>query len=217
MYTQVDIPEPFRVDVKPFVERPFYAGNTKFTTSDTRYSILPCNILHLPGDVIRSNPSLLNAMKIGSLYRANLELNITLAGTITHAGKILAAVLPPLPPGVNTLSGVQLINHALTGPHGTLNANEATSITIPVPWYCNADLATLDMDDTTTPTLDIVPVNGNYATFALIVMNPLSPSEGSSQELTVTIEAIFKNLDVVVPTPRFVKWVPQFSEKPLRV
>lgn len=215
MFTQVDIPEPYRIDVKPFVERPFYAGATKFTTTDVRYSVLPCYIQTLPGDVIRSNPSLLNAMKVGSLYRANLELNITLAGTITHAGKILAAVIPPLPPIPNALGGVELINHALSGPHGVLNANEATSITLPVPWYCNADLATLDMDTSVTPTLDITPVNGNYATLVLIVMNPLSPSSGSSQELAITIEAIFKNLDVVVPTPRYVKWFPQSFGKAL--
>jgi hypothetical protein len=150
-------------------------------------------------------------MKIGSLYKANLELNITLAGTITHAGKILAAILPPLPPSSNPVFGKEYINHALTGPHGFLHANEATSITLPVPWYCNSDLATLEMDTSVTTTLDITPENGNYGTLLLIVMNPLSPSSGSSNSLVLTIEAVFRALDVVVPTPRFVKWVPQSS------
>lgn len=209
MYTEVDIPEPYRVDVKPFVERPFYAGNVIFTTALARYDQIPSSITNLPGDVIRSNPSLLNAMKIGSLYRANLQLNITIAGTISHAGKVLAAILPPLPPSSIPLNGIPLINHALSGPHASLNANEATSVTLPVPWYCNSDLATLDMDQTSSSTLDIVPSNGNYATLVFIVMNPLSPSTGASQDLTITIEAIFKNLDVVVPTPRFVTWNPQ--------
>lgn len=210
MYTCVDIDEAYRIDAKPFVERPFYAGSLEFSNTSPRYSWLTCPIKNLPGDVIRSNPSLLNAMKIGSLYRADLVLNISMAGTITHAGKILVAALPPLPatPGL-LLQPVDWINIALSGPHAYLHANEATSVMLSIPWYCNSDLATLDMDTSTITSLDITPINGNYSTLAFIVMNPLAPSTGSSQRLTIVIEACFKNLDIVIPTPRLVQWTPQ--------
>lgn len=131
-----------------------------------------------------------------------------MAGTITHAGKILVGALPPLPPG-NINSSKEWINIIESGPHASLYANEATSVLLNIPWYCNSDLATLDMDTTLSTSLDITPINGNYCNLMFLVQNPLAPSTGSSQSLSIIIEACFKNLDIVVPTPRLVQWVPQ--------
>nr|WPR18048.1 MAG: capsid protein [Chemarfal virus 134] len=171
--------------------------------------MLPLTYTLLPGDIIRSNPSLLSAMKIASYYRADLVLNISVAGTITHSGCVLAAVLPPTPAPFNNNSHRDLINTCLSGPHAYLYANEATSVNITVPWYCNSDMATLDMElasPTYKPSVDITPINGNYATLALMVLNPLRPSQGSSTDVSIVIEACFKHLDMVVPTPRYVEW-----------
>nr|URG14450.1 MAG: capsid protein [Picornaviridae sp.] len=214
MYTKVDIDDSYRIDAKPYIERPFYAGSLTFSTADKRWEFLNTPLQYLPGDVIRSNPSLLNAMKIGSLYRADLVLNISMAGTITHAGKILVAALPPLPKypfAGPTLAGAEdvWVNTLLSGPHAYLHANEATSVMLTIPWYCNSDMATLDMDLTSANTLDITSSNGNYATLVFMVMNPLAPSAGSSTSLTIVIEACFKHLDILIPTPRYVSWVPQ--------
>jgi len=208
LYTKVDIPEAYRIDPKPYVERPFYAGTLSFKATDARYSLLSSPINHLPGDIIRSNPSLLQAMKIASLYRADLVLNISMAGTITHAGKVLVAALPPMPKGT-LLSDKQWINTMLSSPHASLFANEATSVMLTIPWYCNSDLATLDLDTQAATSLDITPINGNYSNLFFLVQNPLTPSNGSSTSLSIIIEACFKNLDIVVPTPRLVTWVPQ--------
>lgn len=210
MYTTIQIPEAYRIDAKPYIERPFYAGSVKFPTSATRYSWLQSPIKRLPGDVIRSNLALLNAMKIGSLYRADMVLNISMAGTITHAGCVLVSVLPPLNTYPNTVAGdVRTINTFLSSPHAFLYANEATSVNLTVPWYCNTDLATLNMDLVTETTMDLNTVTGNYGTLAFMVLNPLKPSTGSSIELTIVIEACFKNLDILVPTPRFATWTAQ--------
>jgi len=209
MYTKIDIPEAYRIDAKPYIERPFYAGSVKFPTTAGRYSWLDTPIKRLPGDVIRSNTALLNAMKIGSLYRSDLVLNISLAGTITHAGCILVAAIPPLNNYPNGVTGdMFLINTLLTSPHAFLYANEATSVNLAIPWYCNTDLATLNMDSS-EQTMDLSSISGNYASLVFMVLNPLSPSTGSSTELTIVIEACFKNLDILIPTPRFAKWQPQ--------
>jgi len=208
LFTQVDIDEAYRVDAKPYIERPFFAGSLEFTIIDPRYTLLSTPISSLPGDIIRSNPSLLGAMKIGSYYRADLVLNISMGGTITHAGKILVGAVPPMPLGI-IQSGKDWINTILSGPHASLFANEATSVMISIPWYCNSDLATLDMDTSQKTSLDITPINGNYSNLFFLVQNPLAPSNGSSQSLSIIIEACFKNLDIVVPTPRLVKWNPQ--------
>jgi len=210
MFTTIQIPEAYRIDAKPYIERPFYAGSVKFPKTATRYSWLQTPIKRLPGDVIRSNQALLNAMKIGSLYRADMVLNISMAGTITHAGCVLVAALPPLNAYPTSVPGdVRTINTFLTSPHAFLYANEATSVNLTIPWYCNTDLATLNMDLTNETTMDLNFVTGNYGTLAFMVLNPLSPSTGSSIELTIVIEACFKNLDILVPTPRFATWLPQ--------
>lgn len=209
LYTRVDIPEAYRMDVKSFIERPFFVESVEFPQTAARYSVLPLQASALPGDIIRSNISLLNAMKLASYYRADLVLNVSMAGTITHAGCLLVGIMPPIPAPFNSTSHVDLINTLLSGPHCFLYANEATSVNISVPWYCNADMATLDLEkrsETYLPSVDIVPINGNYATLVMMVLNPLQPSTGSTNKVTVIVEACFKRLEVSVPTPRFVTW-----------
>lgn len=208
--TVSDIPEAYRVDAKPWIERPFFVDRVIFDSSTSRYSLLNSTVQVLPGDVARSNPTLLNAFKIASLGRPDLTLNISMAGTIGHAGCILVAVLPPLHKYPS--DGRYFINTALCGPHAFLNANEATSVVLPVPWYCNTDMMTLDMDKTTAgyvPSLDININNGNYGTLVFIVMNPLAVATGSTNSLSIIVEACFKNFDMVVPTPRYLTWSAQ--------
>lgn len=205
------MPEPFRMDAKAFIERPFFVTSLDFNTSLTRYSSIPNSISRLPGDIIRSNSSLLNAMKIASYYRADLMLNISMAGTIAHSGCVLVGIIPPAPWPLNSNSHMNLINTLLSGPHAFLFANEATTINLGVPWYCNTDMATLDMDTSSgyKPSLDIVPTNGNYATLAMVVINPLTVASGGSTTVPIVVEACFKALDILVPTPRYVTWQAQ--------
>lgn len=204
-----NIPDAYRVDAKPWIERPFFVDQVMYTTTAQRFSVLSSAVRFLPGDIARSNPNLLNAFKMAALGRSDLVLNISMAGTIGHAGCLLAAVLPPMPsyPTDATL----LINTALTGPHAFLFANEATSVVIPVPWYCNTDMMTLDMDGDVAyrNTADITSINGNYGTLVFIVMNPLAVSDNSAIELSVVVEACFKHLDMVIPTPRYLAFAPQ--------
>lgn len=116
--TVIDVPEAYRIDTKPYTERPFFAGEVVFPTSAARYTFLNTSIKFLPGDVIRSNASLLSAMKIASYYRSDLVLNISMAGTISHAGCILVGVLPPFPSYPTTgTPHPRLINTIMSGPH----------------------------------------------------------------------------------------------------
>lgn len=213
MFMKVDIPDAYRVDAKSFIERPFYVDEITFPDTANRYDILTSTVKFLPGDIARSNPSVLNMFKMAAYGRPDLMLNVSMAGTITHAGCVLVGILPPMPayPNLTGTTNKNLINTILTGPHAFLYANEATSVAIPVPWYCNTDLATTDMEQTAgySTTLDITITNGNYATLVYMVLNPLRPSTGSSKSLRIIVEACFKNFDLAVPTPRYVTWVAQ--------
>lgn len=212
-FMRVSIPDAYRVDAKAFIERPFYVDEVTFPSTAQRYSLLTNTVRFLPGDIARSNPSVLNMFKMASYGRPDLVLNASMAGTITHAGCVLMGVLPPMP--AYPTANKSLINTILTGPHAFLHANEATSIVVPAPWYCNADLATTDMDQTQgyQTTLDITETNGNYATLVFMVLNPLAPSTGSTNSLKIVVEACFKNFDLAVPTPRYVTWLPQSGRK----
>lgn len=212
-FMKVSIPDAYRVDAKAFIERPFYVDEVTFPNTAQRYSLLSNTVKFLPGDIARSNPSVLNMFKMASYGRPDLVLNASMAGTITHAGCVLMGVLPPMP--AYPTANKSLINTILTGPHAFLHANEATSIVVPAPWYCNADLATTDMDQTQgyQTTLDITETNGNYATLVFMVLNPLAPSTGSTNSLKIVVEACFKNFDLAVPTPRFVTWNPQSGRR----
>lgn len=214
MLSTISIPEEWRIDAQPFINRPFFLTSINWPNTVAQYRILPSSISKLPGDVIRSNTSLLNAMKMGSYYRQKLHLNISLAGTITHAGCLLVGVIPPLNAPLDTTSDQSiLINTLLSGPHAFLNANEATSVDLAVPWYCNTDVASLDVEENASSATDMSSLSlGNYGTLVFLVMNQLAPSSGSSVALNIIVDAIFHNLDILIPSARFVNFVSQSLE-----
>lgn len=206
------IGDEFRIDAKPFINRPFFVEEVKWADSAARYTFLPTTYYKLPRDIIRSNTTLLEGMKIGSLYRSSCELNVSVAGTITHAGCILVGIVPPFDvdlPSSGAADRSAFINTILSGPHGFLHANEATSLTLHVPWYCNTDLDSLDFTLPDTGYQNPVTLDnfaGNMATLVLMVLNPLQPSTSSSTSLSIIVEASFRHLDILVPTPRYVKY-----------
>lgn len=210
-YPEIDIGEEFRIDTKPFVNRPFFVETVVWNTTSPQYTCLPLSYSQLPRDIINSNDSLANAVKLGAYYRSDLVLNISVAGTITHAGTILAGILPPLSTPINPIANqYYLINTIMSGPHAFLSANEATSISLHVPWYCNTDLATLDFSTTSgnITSTDITKLNGNYGTLVLLVLNPLTPSDSSSNSLDIVVEAMFNALDILVPSPKYILYSP---------
>lgn len=207
-YPEIHIAEEFRIDAKPFINRPIFVTNVLWEDTVTQYTPIALPLYKLPVDIINSNPSLLNAVKLGAYYRSDLSLNISIAGTITHAGILLVGIIPPLSEPLASVPQPFLVNTLLSGPHGFLSANEATSLTLHVPWYCNSDLATLDLSDTNLipPSVDITNVNGNYATLVIMVLNPLQPSDGSSKAISLIVEAVFNSLDILVPSPKYITY-----------
>lgn len=203
IYPVIDFPEEYRIDTKPFVNRPFFVDSVVWS-NEVAYSFLNSKIKQLPRDIFTSNLSLETALKLGAYFRSDLSLNISVAGTIAHAGLILVGVLPPMPNGLET--NRYMVNTLLSGPHCFLNANEATSCVLHVPWYCNTDVASLDIrptHPTTTAALSECDFPGNFATLALMVLNPLAASASASMALNITIEACFSSLDIYVPSPKF--------------
>jgi hypothetical protein len=205
------LPSDYKVDASALLGRPFYVGNVEWPTSVDRRNVLELPINDLPRDVFRSNKTLYNAIKMASLGRASMELTISLSGTIGHSGCILFGVVPPVPSYPRD-DATQLINTLMSGPHGFLFANESTNITIPVPFYCNTDFGSLDVElDSIASAVDIHYRNCSYATLVAIVINPLLASEGSTNSLPINIEAKFNELEMYVPAPRYLDWEPPLN------
>lgn len=201
---ETSISDEFKMSIAPWINRPFFVGNVAWTTTATRYSNISTPVVTLPRDIFNSNPSLTRLMQLASMYRCKLCLNISITGTITHQGMLLAAILPPSTTDYST--GPLAINSMLTGPHAFLAANEASSVCLEVPWYNNSELGLLDSAKYTagpyTSNPDIVVPNANCATLLIKVINPLATSTGSSTSVNIVIEAFFKELDLFVATPK---------------
>jgi hypothetical protein len=214
-YPVLDISEEFRIDTKPFVNRPFFVESVTWS-NQAKYGLLSNVTKQLPRDIFISNKSLEMALKLGAYFRSDLYLNISVAGTIGHAGTVLVGILPPFP--FTFTSDVYLVNTLMSGPHCFLNANEASSCALHVPWYCNSDLDSLDISNTLSTGSGVTTTPhgsqntyapANSATLVMMVLNPLAISAGASTALQITIEACFSALDIYVPSPKFVKYVTQ--------
>lgn len=226
-----EIPSDFKLDMKPFIKRPFWLGTASWSDTATQYSLLTLPVENLPADVILSNKSLKQAVKVGSLMKPSLKIHVSLNGTLTHAGCLLVGILPP---GVDlraaqvSIGGnfVNLVNTMLTGPHIRLFANEATSAILDVPWFCNTDMCESYIENMNTANANEkanTPIAlsydstakskglGCYGKIAAMVLNPLRPGT-ASVPLTLVLEAIFDEFELAVPTPRFIDdndWVPE--------
>lgn len=206
----VHIDKAFKMDMQPFINRPFFLESVVWDTSKAKFSLLNVTRYKLPQHIITSNTTLLNGLKVGTLYRMAGKLNVSVAGTITHSGCVLVGILPPLQSDIDySLSQEFLINTILSGPHGFLFANEATSIMLDIPWYCNTDLDSLNVDSAAWTALNLNETPANCATLVMMVINPLQPSTGSSTSLTIVTEANLTNLEVYVPSPQYATYQPQ--------
>jgi hypothetical protein len=203
-YPVIDFKEEFRIDAKPFVNRPFFVESVIWS-KQAAYTFLRPKTKSLPRDIFTSNKSLEVALKLGAYFRSDLSLSISIAGTISHAGTLLVGILPPFPG--EFIDSKLLINSIMSGPHCFLSANEATSCVLHVPWYCNTDVASLDINPTVPIDLQAVCETskpGDFATLVIYVLNPLAFSDGASSALNITIEACFASLDIFVPCPKYI-------------
>lgn len=64
-YPVLDMPEEFRIDTKPFVNRPFFVETVSWS-NQAKYALLSNTTKELPRDVFKSNKSLEMALKLGA-------------------------------------------------------------------------------------------------------------------------------------------------------
>ena len=191
----------YQFDTRPFTGRYFYITTMKWAKTDPRYAVLS-PLPYLPNDIFTASTALINLVKQAAFYRMKLVLSLSVGGTISHGGCLLVSVTPPS--SQEFRAGPNIVNTAMTCPHGFLYACEATSLEVSVPWYCNVDYAPVPFYESNKN--GACDFNQTYATLVVMVMNPLVDG-GGSDTLNIVISAKFEELELRVPAPRTLKWV----------
>ena len=179
------------MDFSRILNKPFFIKNVLWRTTDTAHSII--NNIGIPSEILLNNLAKI-PFQSSSFYRAKIGVILQVAGTPMHQGIVLASAVPRV--GVATNNTSMLINKHLAAPHVFLSANEATPVILEVPFYSATKLRNVDLLNTTvgpeSPTLD-------YAQVALQVINPLLINAGGSSTVTISVHAVFMDMDFYVP------------------
>lgn len=210
MFNREFISSDYSMHLNALLNRYFLVATYDWDTSKPRYSY-DVIMRAVPGDVFRSNVAISNAIKVAALYRMKMVLSISVGGTLAHSGCLLVGVTPPAySDRILVTRPAFYINTLMSCPHGFLYANEATSIELNVPWYCNTDYAstyTYDDDDQDyMGSVDYQSLDNSYGSLIFFVLNPLA-SGGGSNTVQVTIQAKFIEMELKVPAPRYPKWI----------
>lgn len=136
-----------------------------------------------------------------ALFRAKMRAYLQVSGTPMHQGLCLAAAVPygyPVPGHPNQL---------LSAPHAFLNANESTSVSVELPFYCPTTFlqSGSQTDGSTFSDFD-------YVTLVIFVMNPLVPAVGAVADVTISIHVEFTDMDFYVPQNAKCTWSPRFID-----
>ncbi len=195
------IPPELKMDFSRILNKPFFVKNVNWSTTDA--SKLVISSVDIPNDLFVNSLAKI-PFQAGAMYRAKISLLMQVSGTSMHQGILLVGATPfgtlQTGPTVLTLAANQL----LAGPHVFLNANEANSVSLEVPFYhpLKLDYCSFVGDNDTRPT-----GLTSYATVYFYVMNQLFAPTGATGTLTVSVYGVFEHLEVYVPhtSPT---WVP---------
>jgi len=188
------VPEKLEMDFSRILNKPYFVTTIPWTTSNSFTNIL--SVVKVPLDIF-SNSLALIPFEASTLYRAKIKLLLQVSGTPMHQGVVLAAAMPL---GFATdplfVTSAYIINSMMAAPHVYLSANEATSALLEIPFYVNTVLAKTDIDLTTfNPNFS----GTNYAEAVFFVLNPLVAPTSGSTSLTISVHAIFTEMEFYSP------------------
>jgi len=195
-----------RINVDPAWIKPVLIQNTEWKTTDPDFKVL--TTVPIMNAVFTQNSSFKNLMRSFAYARIKACVHVSLTGTLTHSGIVLASVAPNWQAaGMDPVGSVATINSMLSQPHAFLAANEASSVCIEVPFYCPCNYISINATSGADPSVPSLFGNKNYAALMLKVLNKLSVGDGGSTTLTIQTIVEIKEMELYVPTPGSVTWV----------
>lgn len=181
-----NVREDMLMDFSRIYEKPYLIDTEIWSTSSAVDTLL--SPILLPSSML-SNTTAKIPFDMSCLYRLNGCVMVQVSGTIQHQGLILVGVVPfDAPPTTNP-------NQLLVGPHAFLNANEATSVCIELPYYSRHHLNRTNAADTNI----IGDNNPNFARVDFYVMSPLRTTDTGSSSITITTYIKLNNTEFYIP------------------
>lgn len=135
-------------------------------------------------------------------------LMMQVSGTPMHQGTLIAASIPVNSPRVDH------INQILSAPHVFLQANEATPVCLECPMYIPGTLYRTWYDDIVIGSDE---QDLNFCEVRVKVLNPLLAAAGSTQQLTISVHAIFKEAHFYIPKNGAAMWTGESTSIPTTI
>lgn len=188
-----NLPNNLNIDYSKILNKPFFVKNITWDTSQVHGVIV--DHVSVPFDIIVNELSKY-PFNTSVLYRAKISLIYQVAATPMHQGTLLIGAVPNGTHLVMQDVTMDHTNKLMAAPHGFLYANESTSVRIQVPFYSNTKLINTDIQGNTVQPNGIF---GNYAEVVAMVMNSLSQPTTAARTVTVSVHAVFDDLEFFVP------------------
>lgn len=187
--------------------KPVLLQTTEWKTTDPNFKVLAT--IPLMNAVFTQNTSFKNLIRSFAYFRCKACVHVSLTGTLTHSGIVLASVAPTWQAtGMDPVGTITTVNSMLSQPHAFLSANEASSVCIEVPFYSPTNYLPVQATSGADPSVPSPGLNNkNYAALMLKVLNQLNVGTGGSTTLTIQTMVEIKDLELYVPTPSAVTWV----------
>jgi len=191
------VPGKLEMDFSRILNKPFLVTNISWLVTNPKYGSLTTKIT-VPSNIVVNALSKI-PFNASVYYRAKICLLLQASGTPLHSGTVLASVTPystPLP----TVGTISNMHNLMSAPHVFLSANQSTAACLEVPFYCTNRLAVCDTEGLGGTTIPSFYGSGNnYAQLNFMVVNPLAVSTGGSNTVSISVHAIFQELEFFVP------------------
>jgi hypothetical protein len=190
------VPLSLKMDFSRILNKPFFIRNVNWVNTAPAFTVL--SNISIPGDLLLNQ---LAKVPFASsvLYRAKITLIMQVSGTPMHEGMLIAAAFPngyEPTTGTSAANARAYIGSYMSAPHVFMSANESTPVALEVPFYVNGKL---DRTDINGDTISTYAFGVNYAQASIMTLNPLLPPGSGSTTLTVSVFAMFTDVEFYVP------------------
>jgi hypothetical protein len=170
------------------LNKPIYLGSTSWDTTAVAGSRI--GDYSIPKSIIEASSILAIPWNSSCLYRMSGRLVFQVSGTINHAGVLIASCHPY---NMDVLN----VNNELVLPHAFLYANQASAVSVEMPFFSNTPLRQTNNGNTCR----LNQYNDQYDSYAFVsleVLNALRAGSGSTT-VQVSTHVIIDMLEFYTP------------------
>lgn len=168
-------------DMSNAVDRMCFSRNINWTTSSAAGTNL--STINVPRDFIATNQTgTTQSMPFKNFYwmRGNCRIRLDVCGTKFHIGKLVAFFQQSPLTGTGSITvATSSFENCFGSTHAIIDASGASSVELEVPYFHQFDV--------------VEPLNFEFSTFYIYVMQPLVATAGSDNTVTITVSACFPN------------------------